>query len=105
METMKPLEDLPVWIVVEPFSVTAFEVPYVYYWEIVVCVGAQVRLCTDEEKVVNYWNNLDKDLEIQMDVLDDFVGEAKEVEIYNKWITYGTVRRIRFVYMYIYAYT
>ena len=31
METMKPLEDLPVWIVVEPFSVTAFEVPYVYY--------------------------------------------------------------------------
>ena len=47
---------------------------------------------------MNYWNNLDKDLEIQMDVLDDFVGEAKEVEIYNKWITYGTVRRIRFVY-------
>ena len=54
---------------------------------------------------MNYWNNLDKDLEIQMDVLDDFVGETKEVEIYNKRITYGMVRRIRFVYMYIYAYT
>lgn len=44
---------------------------------------------------------MDKDLEIQMDVLDDFVGEAKEVEIYNKWITYGTVQRIRFVYKFM----
>lgn len=33
-----------------------------------------IRLCTDEESVVNYWNNVDSQLDVDMDVLDDFQG-------------------------------
>jgi hypothetical protein len=38
-----------------------------------------LRLCTSEEKVVNYWNNIDQQLELDIDVLDDQYGDAKQV--------------------------
>ena len=50
---MRPLEKLPVWVV--------------------------IRLCTDEDKMVTYWNNVDSDIELSMDVIDDHLGEAKEI--------------------------
>ena len=46
---MKPLKNLPVWVV--------------------------IRLCTDDERIVQYWNNVDSILEIDMDVLDDLTGK------------------------------
>lgn len=60
---MRPLQTLPVWVV--------------------------VRLCTDDEKIVNYWNGIDSELEVEMDVLDDFSSEAEEVTKLNSWLTYG----------------
>lgn len=38
-----------------------------------------LRLCTSEDKVVNYWNNIDQQLELDIDVLDDPYGDAKQV--------------------------
>ena len=50
---MRPLQQLPVWVV--------------------------VRLCTNEDKMVNYWNNIDSAIELNMDVIDDPQGEALEI--------------------------
>ena len=50
---MRPLDQLPVWVV--------------------------IRLCTNEDNMVNYWNNIDSAIELNMDVIDDPLGEAKEI--------------------------
>jgi hypothetical protein len=47
-----------------------------------------IRLCTNEESITKYWNEIDEDLEISLDVLDDLIGERKEIEKKNKWLSY-----------------
>jgi hypothetical protein len=69
-DAMRPFRELPVWTI--------------------------VRLCTDEDSVVQYWNGIDEDLELDMDVLDDLSGEAGEVAQGNCWLTYGaSLHRLR----------
>ena len=60
---MRPLQELPVWVV--------------------------VRLCTDDPRIVKYWNDIDSQLEVEIDVIDDLIGEAEEVSKHNAWLTYG----------------
>lgn len=59
---LKSLEELPVWVV--------------------------VRLCTDEEHVVEYYNGIDSQLERSVEVLDDFITESLEISQFNPWINY-----------------
>ena len=38
---------------------------------------------------MEFWNNLDGQLEISLEVLDDFIAEAKEIQDTNAWLNYG----------------
>lgn len=60
---LKNLEHLPVWVV--------------------------IRLCTNDKDVVDYWNNIDSQLELNIDIIDDLASEATEVWRHNPWLTYG----------------
>jgi len=48
-----------------------------------------IRLCTSEEAVIQFYQNLDEQLECNIEVLDDYLDEAKEIYQHNPWITYG----------------
>jgi Mg-chelatase subunit ChlD len=64
VEALRSLEGLPVWLV--------------------------IRLCTDDLEVVEFYNQIDSQLELNVDVLDDFVAEAKEVyDAGNKFLNYA----------------
>jgi hypothetical protein len=48
-----------------------------------------VRLCTDDVETRHFYNSLDNELEMPLEVLDDFVAEGKEVNKVNPWLNYG----------------
>ena len=48
-----------------------------------------LRLCTDNEDILDYYNTLDRQFtHLKYDVLDDYFGEALEVYLRNPWLTY-----------------
>lgn len=56
-----------------------------------------IRLCTDDANVVSFYNQIDEEYELPLDILDDFESEAKEIaEVGNGFFTYTPViHRIR----------
>jgi len=70
VDALRSLEGLPIWVV--------------------------IRLCTDDERIVDFYNNLDNQLELSLEVLDDFTGEAEEVYEHNPWLNYSLpIQRMR----------
>eukprot|EP00928_Gymnodinium_smaydae_P064455 TRINITY_DN4777_c0_g2_i1.p1 TRINITY_DN4777_c0_g2~~TRINITY_DN4777_c0_g2_i1.p1 ORF type:complete len:425 (-),score=94.62 TRINITY_DN4777_c0_g2_i1:65-1339(-) len=50
-----------------------------------------VRLTTDEDDVVDYYNRVDEEEELPLEVIDDIESEAKEIRGKgNGWLTYST---------------
>jgi hypothetical protein len=59
-------------------------------------VSIVVRLSTDEDDVVEFYNNLDSQSNLNLEVIDDFAREAEEVYGFNKWLNYSLpLHRIR----------
>lgn len=48
-----------------------------------------LRLCTNEKEVIRYWDSIDNQLELDIDVLDDQIGDGAQVIQKNGWLTYG----------------
>jgi hypothetical protein len=48
-----------------------------------------IRLCTNDDRIIKYYQKLDDQLELSLEVLDDYLDEAKEVHGYNPWLTYS----------------
>jgi hypothetical protein len=63
VDALKRLQRLPVWVV--------------------------IRLCTNDDSVNDYYNDLDKVLELPIECIDDYFGEAKEIMKVNKWLNYA----------------
>lgn len=56
-----------------------------------------IRLCTDDDQVVEFYNRIDEEYELPLDILDDYVAEAQEIAAAgNGFFTYTPVlHRIR----------
>lgn len=52
-------------------------------------VWVVIRLCTDDDIVVDFYNNLDSQLELSLEVLDDFEMEGKECYEFNPFLNYA----------------
>jgi hypothetical protein len=50
-----------------------------------------VRLCTNDSSVAEFFNQVDQEVELSLDIVDDFQNEAKNVHYYNPWLTYSHI--------------
>jgi hypothetical protein len=59
-------------------------------------VNITVRLCTDEDSVQQFFDQVDKEVELSLDILDDLRGEARNIFAHNPWLTYSpTLHMVR----------
>lgn len=49
-----------------------------------------LRLCTDDDGVVDFYGDVDKQVELSLEVIDDQAAEAKELaKVGNDWLVYS----------------
>lgn len=49
-----------------------------------------IRLATDEDDIAAYYNDIDAEEELPLEVIDDIIGEAQEAKASgNGWLTYS----------------
>jgi len=62
-QALSQLKDLPCWVI--------------------------IRLCTADEAISNYWDSVDSQLEVRMDIISDYLDEGAQIQAANPWLTYG----------------
>jgi hypothetical protein len=89
---LRLLEGLPVWVVIRLCTVriaygsSTMHCPTLFaHLHILSCF----TYSKDDDEVVNFYNELDNMLELSIEVLDDFSGEAQEVFEANPWLNYA----------------
>lgn len=50
-----------------------------------------IRLCTDDDNVAGFYDAVDKEVELPLDIVDDLRGEAVNIYRLNPWLTYSPV--------------
>jgi hypothetical protein len=53
-----------------------------------ISISVIVRLCTDSTQLVEYWDNVDNNVEVNLDVIDNIVNEGIQVHMFNPWVAY-----------------
>lgn len=48
-----------------------------------------IRLCTSDEEVIDFFNTVDLELEMSLDILRNHVEESKEVYRHQRWLNYA----------------
>jgi hypothetical protein len=92
VEKLRLLEGLPVWVVIRLCTVRIAHgsrhphcpVPFAHLHAHTCFTCSQ-----DDDEVVNFYNELDNMLELSIEVLDDYNGEAQEVFEANPWLNYA----------------
>jgi hypothetical protein len=54
-------------------------------------VNIVIRLCTDDQDVVEYYDKIDEEVELPLDIIDDLHCEAQGVNKLNPWLSYSYV--------------
>lgn len=49
-----------------------------------------IRLATDDARVASFYESVDAEVELPLDILDDLRGEAQEIYAKNPWLSYNT---------------
>jgi len=48
-----------------------------------------IRICSNDDEIIGYYNDIDAQFERSLEVLDDVYGEGKEISKVNKWLNYA----------------
>ena len=59
------------------------------FFELKLPVKFVVRICSGDDGLVKFWEDIDDALDLDIDVLDDVFSEGLAVEKANPWLTYG----------------
>jgi hypothetical protein len=93
VEKLRLLEGLPVWVVIRLCTVRiAHEQSRRTHCPTIFAhlhALSSFTALQDDDEVVDFYNELDNMLELSIEVLDDFNGEAQEVFEVNPWLNYA----------------
>lgn len=59
-------------------------------------VSVVARLCTNDDNVMQFYDAVDREVELSLDIVDDLHGEARNISWKNPWLSYSpTLHSIR----------